>query len=73
MNVSDLNVESDPKIFENRFARCRRLLHFLAARILGSQDEAEYAGLRLRAIHRTSRAEGPQLTAQEPVNAEVFD
>jgi DNA-directed RNA polymerase specialized sigma24 family protein len=36
-------VESDPEIFEDRFARCRRLLHFLAARILGSQDEAEDA------------------------------
>src|SRR5258708_37177228 len=40
MNVSDVNLESDPKIFEDRFARCRRLLHFLATRILGSQDEA---------------------------------
>jgi hypothetical protein len=30
MNVFDLNVESDPKIFEDRFARCRRLLQFLA-------------------------------------------
>jgi len=49
MNVSDVNVESDPKIFENRFARCRRLLHFLAARILGSQDEAEYAVRNCRA------------------------
>jgi len=49
MNISDLNVESDPQIFENRFARCRRLLHFLAARILGSQDEAEYAVRNCRA------------------------
>jgi DNA-directed RNA polymerase specialized sigma24 family protein len=49
MNVSDVNVESDPKIFENRFARCRRLLHFLAARILGSQDEAEYVVRNCRA------------------------
>ena len=49
MNVSDLNVESDLKIFEDRFARCRRLLHFLAARILGSQDEAEYAVRNCRA------------------------
>jgi DNA-directed RNA polymerase specialized sigma24 family protein len=49
MNVSDLNIESDPKILEDRFARCRRLLHFLAARILGSQDEAEYAVRNCRA------------------------
>ena len=40
-NAEILYIESDPKIFEDRFARCRRLLHFLAARILGSQDEAE--------------------------------
>ena len=49
MNVSDLNVESDPKSFEDRFARCRRLLQFLAARILGSQDEAEDAVRNCRA------------------------
>jgi DNA-directed RNA polymerase specialized sigma24 family protein len=49
MNVSDLNVESDPKSFEDRFARCRRLLQFLAARILGSQDEAEDAVRTCRA------------------------
>src|SRR5580692_796228 len=42
-------VESDPKIFEDRFARCRRLLHFLAARILGSEDEAEDAVRNCRA------------------------
>jgi DNA-directed RNA polymerase specialized sigma24 family protein len=36
-------VESDPKIIEDRFARCRHLLHFLAVRILGSEDEAEQA------------------------------
>ena len=49
MNVSDLNVESDPKIFKNRFARCRHLLHFLAVRILGSEDEAEHAVRSCRA------------------------
>jgi DNA-directed RNA polymerase specialized sigma24 family protein len=49
MNVSDLNVESDLKIFEDRFARCSRLLHFLAARILGSQDEAGDAVRNCRA------------------------
>jgi hypothetical protein len=38
MNISDLNVESDPQIFEDRFARCRRLLHFLAARGSHSSD-----------------------------------
>jgi DNA-directed RNA polymerase specialized sigma24 family protein len=49
MNVSELNLESDPKIFEDRFARCRRLLHFLAARILGIQDEAQDAVRNCRA------------------------
>jgi DNA-directed RNA polymerase specialized sigma24 family protein len=34
-----LCVEFDPKIFEDRFARSRHLLHFVAVRILGSQDE----------------------------------
>src|ERR1700735_3244971 len=48
-NEEDLNIESDPKIFEDRFARCRRLLHFLAARILGSQDEADDAVRNCRA------------------------
>ena len=38
-----LSLESDPKMFDDRFARCRRLLHFLAARILGGPDEAEDA------------------------------
>ena len=62
-NEEILYLESDPKIFEDRFARCRRLLDFLAARILGSQEEAatlcETAGLRLRAIHKASRAKAP--------------
>jgi DNA-directed RNA polymerase specialized sigma24 family protein len=44
-----LYLESDPKIFEDRFVRCRRLLHFLAARILDSQDEAEDAVRNCRA------------------------
>ena len=48
-NAEILYVESDPKIFEDRFARCRRLLQFLAARILGSQDEAEDAVRNCRA------------------------
>ena len=48
-NAEILNLESDPKIFEDRFARCRRLLHFLAARILGSQDEAGDAVRNCRA------------------------
>jgi DNA-directed RNA polymerase specialized sigma24 family protein len=39
-NAEMLYLESDPKIFEDRFARCRRLLHFLAVRILGSEHEA---------------------------------
>jgi DNA-directed RNA polymerase specialized sigma24 family protein len=39
-NEEILYLESDPKMFEDRFARYRRLLHLLAARILGSQDEA---------------------------------
>ena len=42
-NAEILYVESDPKIFEDRHARCRHLLHFLAVRILGSEDEAEDA------------------------------
>ena len=42
-NEEMLNLESDPEIFEDRFARCRRLLHFVAVRILGSEDEAEHA------------------------------
>jgi DNA-directed RNA polymerase specialized sigma24 family protein len=42
-NEEILCLEPDPKIIEDRFARCRRLLHFFAARILGSQDEAEDA------------------------------
>jgi hypothetical protein len=29
-NEEMLYLESDPKMFEGRFARCRRLLHFLA-------------------------------------------
>ena len=53
MNVSDLNaiadVESDPKIFEDRFARCWHLLHFLAVRILGGEDEAKHAVRNSRA------------------------
>src|SRR5260221_385663 len=48
-NEEILYLESDPKIFEDRFARCRRLLHFLAAHILGSQDEAEDAVRNCRA------------------------
>jgi len=48
-NKEILYLESDPEIFEDRFARCRRLLHFLAARILGSQDEAEDAVRNCRA------------------------
>src|ERR1700738_1045930 len=48
-NEEILYLESDPKMFEDRFARCRRLLHFLAARILGSQDESEDAVRNCRA------------------------
>ena len=48
-NEEILHLESDTKIFEDRFARCRRLLHFLAARILGSQDESEDAVRNCRA------------------------
>jgi DNA-directed RNA polymerase specialized sigma24 family protein len=48
-NDEILSLESDQKMFEDRFARCRRLLHFLAARILGSQDEAEDAVRNCRA------------------------
>ena len=48
-NAEILYVESDPKIFEDRLARCRHLLHFLAVRILGSEDEAEDAVRNCRA------------------------
>jgi glycine/D-amino acid oxidase-like deaminating enzyme len=48
-NAEILYFESDPKIFEDRFARCRHLLHFLAVRILGSEDEAEHAVRNSRA------------------------
>jgi|HubBroStandDraft_6_1064221.scaffolds.fasta_scaffold1267165_2 DNA-directed RNA polymerase specialized sigma24 family protein len=48
-NAEILYVESDPKMLEDRFARCRRLLHFLAARILGSQDETGDAVRNCRA------------------------
>ena len=48
-NEEMLYLESDPKMFEDRFARCRRLLHFLAARVLGSEDEAEDAVRNCRA------------------------
>jgi DNA-directed RNA polymerase specialized sigma24 family protein len=48
-NAEILYVESDAKIFEDRFARCRRLLHFLAARILGSEYEAGDAVRNCRA------------------------
>ena len=48
-NEEMLYLESDPKMFDDRFARCRRLLHFLAARILGSEDEAGDAVRNCRA------------------------
>ena len=48
-NEEILYLESDSKMFEDRFARCRRLLHFLAARVLGSEDEAEDAVRNCRA------------------------
>ena len=48
-NEEILYLESDSNIFEDRFARCCRLLHFLAARILGSQDEAGDAVRNCRA------------------------
>ena len=48
-NEEMLYLESDPKMFEDRFARCRRLLHFLAVRILGGEGEAEDAVRNCRA------------------------
>ena len=54
-NEEILYLESDPKMFEDRFARCRRLLHFLAARILGSEDEAEDAVRNCRAAALRNR------------------
>ena len=44
-----LCVEPDRAIFEDRFARCHRLLCFVAVRILGSQDEGEDAVRNCRA------------------------
>jgi hypothetical protein len=62
-NEEILYLESDPKIFEDRFARCRRLLHFLAAPFwavrMKRRMPSETAGLRLRAIHQASRAKAP--------------
>jgi hypothetical protein len=62
-NAEILYIESDPKIFEDRFARCRRLLHFLAPAFLAVKMKrrmsSETAGLRLRAIHQASRAKAP--------------
>ena len=36
-------AQEHPAIFAARFARCRGLLRFLACRVLGSNEEAEYA------------------------------
>jgi DNA-directed RNA polymerase specialized sigma24 family protein len=44
-----LYVEDDLSTFEDRFARCRDMLHYVAVRILGSQDEAEDAVRSCRA------------------------
>jgi DNA-directed RNA polymerase specialized sigma24 family protein len=61
-NEEILYVDSDAKIFEDRFARCRRLLHFLAVRILGSQDEAEDAVRSCRAA--ASRRNPPNFESE---------
>jgi len=34
---------SDCEMFEDRFTRCRHLLHFVAVRILGSEHDGEKA------------------------------
>jgi len=60
-NEEILYLESDPKIFEDRFARCRRLLDFLAARILGSQEEAGDAVRNCRA----TASRNPQIFESE--------
>jgi DNA-directed RNA polymerase specialized sigma24 family protein len=63
MNVFDLNATAvradrdrskirtrlDPKTLEDRLARCRHMLHFLAVRILSSEGEAEQAVRNSRA------------------------
>ena len=63
MNVSDLNTIADradrdrseirtrldPKTLEDRVARYRHMLHFLAVRILSSEGEAEQAVRNSRA------------------------
>jgi DNA-directed RNA polymerase specialized sigma24 family protein len=37
------SVEEDPAVFQLRFFRCRRLLHFVATRVLGDSDWADHA------------------------------
>jgi DNA-directed RNA polymerase specialized sigma24 family protein len=52
-------VEEDPAVFQIRFSRCRRLLHFIAARILGGSELAEDAveNCRLTASRNPPRFE----------------
>jgi DNA-directed RNA polymerase specialized sigma24 family protein len=42
-NIPGRNSQEDSILFEERFSRCCPLLHFLAFRILGSDEEAEEA------------------------------
>jgi RNA polymerase sigma factor (sigma-70 family) len=42
-NIPGRNLQEDSILFEERFSRCCPLLHFLAFRILGSDEEAEEA------------------------------
>src|SRR5580692_8052551 len=42
-NIPGRNLQEDSILFEERFSRCCPLLHFLAFRILGSDEEVEDA------------------------------
>jgi hypothetical protein len=42
-NIPGRNLQEDSILFEERFSRCCPLLHFLAFRILGSDEEVEEA------------------------------
>ena len=36
-------LDEDPAVFHTRFWRCRKLLHFIACRVLGSSERADGA------------------------------
>jgi DNA-directed RNA polymerase specialized sigma24 family protein len=51
--------EKDLAVFEVRFLRCRRLLHFIASRVLGGSERADVAveNCRVTASRNPSRFE----------------